>query len=98
MKELSAARREIFERIRAAYKVLLLLDYDGTLVPIRSHPRLAKLSVPQKKLLGRLSKSPKFKVGIVTGRSLKDIRKTLRLSGLVYAANHGLEIVSGKKY
>lgn len=97
MKPLSAARQEILKRVRDAQQILLLLDYDGTLVPIRSHPGLAKLSASQEKLLERLSASAKFKIGIVTGRSLKDIRKTVGLSGLVYSANHGLEIAIGKR-
>ncbi len=97
MKPLWAARHEIFRQVGAARKVLLFLDYDGTLVPIRPTPELARLSAERKKLLSRLSGLPKFKVGILTGRSLKDIRKVVGLPNIFYAANYGLAIATPQK-
>ena len=97
MKSLWAARREILERVRAAQEILVFLDYDGTLVPIQPTPELAELGVERKKLLSALASLPKFRVGLLTGRSLKDIQKAVGLSRLFYAANYGLKIVTPKK-
>ena len=72
-------------------RIILLLDFDGTLSPIVSHPHGARLSLPTKKQLKLLSKKG-VKIGIVTGRILSDIRKRIGLKDLIYAANHGLEI------
>lgn len=97
MKSLSAAREKILERVKATQKILIFLDYDGTLVPIRPTPELARLSPERKKLLSALAHLPKFKAGILTGRSLPNIRKAVGLSGLFYAANYGLKIETPQK-
>ncbi len=89
---------EILEKVRASQKVLLLLDYDGTLVRIHRHPSLALLTAKQKNLLQRLANIPQFRVGILSGRGLADLKKTVGVAGVVYAANHGLEIAYGKNY
>jgi len=67
-----------------------LLDYDGTLTPIVEEPGLAVLDPEMKKLLGSLVS--KFKVAIISGRSLSDIKKLVSLKKIYYAGNHGLEI------
>ncbi|HXF49168.1 MAG TPA: trehalose-phosphatase [Verrucomicrobiae bacterium] len=97
MKPLAASRLEIEKRIRAANQILVFLDYDGTLVPIQPTPELARLSTGQKKILADLARRPRFKVGLLTGRSLKDIRRAVRVPGLFYAANYGLAIVTLQK-
>lgn len=70
---------------------ILFLDFDGTLSPIVSHPRGAKLPLPAKKQLRSLTRK-RIKVSIVTGRMLSDIKQRIGLKNLIYAANHGLEI------
>ena len=52
------------------------------------------LPAPVKQLLSRLESSDKFLVGVVTGRSLSDISGRVGLPGLIYAGNHGLEIMA----
>ena len=83
---------QVSRRLRDETQVLLLFDYDGTLTPIVEHPDAAVLPAPVKQLLLRLESSDKFLVGVVTGRSLLDIRGRVGLPGLIYAGNHGLEI------
>ncbi len=73
-------------------RVYLFLDYDGTLTPIRSAPEKAVLSRRGRMILKELSALPAVRTVIVTGRSLKNIKKTVGLKNLVYAGNHGLEI------
>lgn len=70
--------------------VLLLLDYDGTLTPIVEKPELAILSENMRDLIKRVSK--RYVTGIISGRSLADIKNLVRVEGIYYAGNHGFEI------
>jgi len=71
-----------------AEKKLFLLDYDGTLVPIVKNPDDAIMNKRAKELLLNLKR--KNVVAIVTGRSLKRIRKFVDVD-LIFLANHGFE-------
>jgi alpha,alpha-trehalase len=73
---------------------ILLFDYDGTLTPIVERPELAVLHPGMRKLLRSLVKH--YKVAIISGRSLADIKKMVGPAGIYYAGNHGFEI-SGPK-
>lgn len=76
--------------------ILLLLDYDGTLSPIAENPKKAVISRETKDLLQSLSKSHYCKLGIISGRSLRDLKNVVGVEGLIYAGNHGLEIEGPK--
>lgn len=75
---------------------MLLLDYDGTLIPIVEAPQGAVIPKETKELLQKLSKTSYCKIGIISGRSLEDIKKTVGINGIIYAGNHGLEIEGPK--
>lgn len=76
--------------------IILFLDYDGTLTPIVGHPDKAIISPKIKEPLKRLCRSRRCVPAIITGRSLKDIRKKAGLKNIIYAANHGLQIKGPK--
>ena len=46
-----------------------------------------------KQILERLSKMPDVFMGIITGRSISDIKQKVGIPGITYAGNHGLDIV-----
>jgi trehalose 6-phosphate phosphatase len=71
---------------------LLLFEYDGTLVPYAAHPDFAKLSSENRILLGELSQMPHCTVGVMSNRSLDDLKGLIRLDSLVYLGSGGLEI------
>ncbi len=71
-------------------RLFLFLDYDGTLTPIVQTPQQAVLSHDIKTLLKRLTK--KCDLAIISGRSLKDVKKRVGIKGIFYAGNHGWEI------
>lgn len=78
--------------------LLLLLDFDGTVVPIVATPQKIQFSHKIKSLLLQLENTAQIKIAIISGRSLKDIKFQIGISNLVYAGNHGLEWeISGKK-
>jgi trehalose 6-phosphate phosphatase len=85
----------VLDKIEAALAnspVFLFLDYDGTVTPIRKKPALGRISNRTKKLLAELSKLPFCKLAIISGRTLKDVRKMVGLKGVIYSGNHGLEM------
>ncbi len=74
------------------YRLVLFLDYDGTLTPLRGHPSEALLSPEMRKALERCAERDDTEVAIVSGRSIGDIQKIVGHPELIYAGNHGLEI------
>lgn len=80
---------EIHEWIRSQ-NCILFLDYDGTLTPIVSHPQDAFLSSSMRRVLMSLSKI--FKVAIISGRDLKDLKDHIGIEELFYAGSHGYDI------
>jgi trehalose 6-phosphate phosphatase len=79
-------------RLRRARRLLLCLDFDGTLVPIQDHPDQVWPTKRLHQLLAQLSASGDLVVAVLSGRALSDLRKRLDLPGIVYSGNHGLEI------
>ena len=82
----------VASRLADATGITLLSDYDGTLSPIVARPELAVLLPETRQALAGLAAHPRFRVGIVSGRSLSDLRERVDLPGIICAGNHGLEI------
>src|SRR3989338_1484445 len=83
-------------RIRSKRIRLLVLDFDGTLTAIAKTPQAAVLEKKTKEVLTRLSRSPSYRLAIVSGRSLKNLMPFFCIKNIFYAGNHGLEM-KGKK-
>ncbi len=92
MKYLFDNIQTIHERIHARRNIILLSDYDGTLTPICEHPDLAILSEKVRKLLEKFAAHNIFLLGIVTGRSIQQIKKFVNIQKIIYAANYGTEV------
>jgi alpha,alpha-trehalase len=71
---------------------LLFLDYDGTLTVIVARPEMAVLPFQAREVLARMSRNDVFKLAIISGRSINDIKMLIGLENVAYAGNHGLEI------
>jgi len=80
------------EARRRAGRMLVALDYDGTLLPIAPRPEAAVLPEGTRALVARLAARPDTYVAVISGRGLEDIRARVGLEGVYYAGNHGLEI------
>lgn len=78
-------------RLRKARNLALLLDFDGTLAPLRMRPSLACLDAKTRRLLGRLARQPHTSVCLVSGRRLADLRRRARVPGASYLGLHGWE-------
>ena len=71
---------------------ILFLDYDGTLAPIVDDPAAAQMAPAMQHVLTALAQHPSYRVAIISGRALADLRTRLGERGLYLAGNHGLEI------
>ena len=92
MINLKRAWPAIKKRLMSADVVLILLDYDGTLSPISPRPRDAVLEKGLKKILVSLSKKSSTALGIISGRSLREVKKQVQVKNIYYAGNHGLQM------
>lgn len=70
----------------------LFLDFDGTLAPIVARPDLAQLPKEARDCLTSLLSKPRFRLNIISGRSLVELERLVAIEGIVMAGNHGLEI------
>jgi len=83
---------EIEHRIRLSKQIALFLDFDGTISHIVPVPRDAELEPEVRAVVERLVARPDFRVAIVSGRALSDVRTRAGIRNVIYAGNHGLEI------
>jgi trehalose 6-phosphate phosphatase len=83
---------EIEARTRSATLISLFLDFDGTLVPISGDPSTPRLDPGAAATLQLLSSQDSLVTTIISGRAIEDLYTRIRLEGLIYAGNHGLEI------
>lgn len=81
--------------MRSGKRVILFLDFDGTLSTIVKNPDNACMRPGIRQALRRLSQSPFYKLVIISGRSLKDLRRRVNFKNIIYAGNHGLELSGG---
>ena len=72
--------------------ILLFLDYDGTLTPIVERPELAVLPEKIKKVFEKMISDERFKIFVVSGRALANVKKLVDIDDIVYLGNHGFEI------
>lgn len=72
-----------------AHKRLLLLDYDGTLVPFHSDYRNAEPSERLRKLIIKLAHDPANDVVIISGRGAADLEKWFGMMPVNLVAEHG---------
>lgn len=92
MKYLFDHIQNVNELFKTHTKIILLTDYDGTLTPIREHPDLAVLSEEVHHILENICCNKTFFLGIITGRSLRQIKRLVNIPKILYAANHGIEL------
>jgi trehalose 6-phosphate synthase/phosphatase len=86
----SLSVRKILDRLASVPQLVLLLDYDGTLVPFQEQPELA---VPSQRLLGLLrdlASHPGHTVHLVSGRTRETLDRWFGDVPIALWAEHGL--------
>ncbi|XP_035816893.1 probable trehalose-phosphate phosphatase 7 isoform X5 [Zea mays] len=82
-----------FERIVAAAegkRIVMFLDYDGTLSPIVDDPDAAFMSETMRMAVRSVAKH--FPTAIVSGRCRDKVFEFVKLAELYYAGSHGMDI------
>ena len=69
-------------------RLVLLLDFDGTLAPIVENPAAVRLSPSLRRTLRRLVRA--VPVVIISGRGIPDLRRRVRVPGIRFVGHHGL--------
>jgi trehalose 6-phosphate synthase/phosphatase len=79
----------LLAELRRADRLLMILDYDGTLVPFASTPELAAPDAELKRLLTELARLPGAKVHLVSGRSWQTLERWFGDLPIGLHAEHG---------
>jgi trehalose 6-phosphate phosphatase len=74
----------------------LFTDVDGTISPIVVNPADARVPEPVRRALRRL-RDQIDTVSVVSGRAATDARQMVRVAGIGYVGNHGLEHLVGRR-
>lgn len=87
---------ELREWVLRAEKLWMFLDYDGTLADFADNPGKVEQNPRVVEVLGRLLQKDegRFRLAILSGRTLADLRRLLPLSGLVLGGVYGLEFLT----
>jgi len=88
-------QHEILSRIKDGGNIFLFLDYDGTLVGIKSRPQDAKPPANTKQIISKLISNPRIFPVLVSGRpisQLMDFFKGTPVKELNMIGSHGAEI------
>lgn len=84
-------KETLLDEIAKRPRVLVVLDFDGTLVPIRARPGLAALGAQERWTLRQLNRGA-VRVAMMSGRAVADLRKQVGVADLLYGGVFGLEI------
>jgi trehalose-phosphatase len=83
--------KTVARRLRAAGRIALFLDFDGTLAPLRPHPKQVELDASTRSVLARLARHRSVTVFVVSGRRAADVRARVEVPGVCYVGLHGWE-------
>ena len=91
MEHLLRAWPRVAGEAAARRPLVILSDYDGTLTQIAPTPDEARLPAARRALLARLGRARGVRLGFISGRSLRQLKRMVAVPGAVYVGNHGLE-------
>lgn len=78
-------------RIETADRLLLMLDFDGTLAPIVAQPSAARVPAGALQTLRDLRDRDRIELAVISGRSASDVGSLVGLAGIHYFGSHGRE-------
>ena len=87
-----AALAGVQAQIARSRALVLFLDFDGTLAPLRDYADQVELDPAVRGTLEILACRADTLVSLVSGRELWDLRRRVGVPGVVYAGEHGMEI------
>jgi trehalose 6-phosphate phosphatase len=81
----------VVSRIRAGARVVVFLDFDGTLVDIAPRPDKVHLKPKARNILQRLARHPRVTVVVVSGRRRAELLQHIGVRGIRYFGLYGWE-------
>jgi trehalose-phosphatase len=84
-------RERVLDRIRAASRCALFLDFDGTLAELTREPQEARLPEPTRRVLRTLAGERRVQIFFISGRRRGDLWRRVRLPGCQYLGLFGAE-------
>jgi alpha,alpha-trehalase len=86
---------DLLARLVERERVLVCLDYDGTLSEIVAHPADARPAAGAREILTVLAEHPdRAQLAIVSGRPISEVRRMLGVErGVLFSGVHGLELM-----
>ncbi|HSD56544.1 MAG TPA: bifunctional alpha,alpha-trehalose-phosphate synthase (UDP-forming)/trehalose-phosphatase [Methanotrichaceae archaeon] len=87
-----SSKEKMRKDFREAKRRLILLDYDGTLVPIARHPKMATPTVELMEFLDVMSREQKTDVVLISGRNRNELQSWFGDLGISLVAEHGVWI------
>ncbi|MBI5838032.1 MAG: trehalose-phosphatase [Candidatus Eisenbacteria bacterium] len=92
MRNLSDTIRRIRVSAEEGHRLLVGLDFDGTLAPFVEHPHLARMDEHVRNAVETLARDPGARVAIVSSRGLHDLEERVGVAGVDLVASQGLEL------
>lgn len=90
---LSINIEQITKRIAQVNHLQFFLDYDGTLADFALSPDLVLPDEEVIQLLRELNANPAYRVAIVSGRMLSQVRRLVPIKGILLAGTYGVELL-----
>ncbi len=78
-------------RIRAHSRVVVFLDFDGTLVAIAPRPEQVRLTSAARNILRRLARHPRATLVMISGRRRAELLEHVGIRGIHYFGLYGWE-------
>ena len=78
-------------RIHSSCRVIVFLDFDGTLVNIAPRPEQVRLAPETRRLLRRLARHPRVAVVVISGRRRSELLRYIGVPGIRYFGLYGWE-------
>ena len=83
---------QVVRSIRSAKRLVLFIDFDGTLVPLRRRPSNVKpLALVSRRILRWLAGHKRLTLYVISGRRLPELRKLAPVPGVRLLGLHGWE-------
>jgi trehalose 6-phosphate phosphatase len=89
----AAARRALVaDLVAAPAPLLVVVDFDGTLAIGSRDPAAARITPSAQRALRHLARlAPRVVVAVLTGRTVPDVATRVRVGGILYRGDHGLQ-------
>lgn len=87
------AQTDVRQRLRQARRLLVCLDFDGTLAHIADDRDAPEPTPANRQALADLVTRDDVDIAVVSGRALDDVRSRVGIDAIDYAGNHGLELL-----